>query len=137
MTRNNNGGGDRDALRADIQQTRAELGETVEALAAKADVKARLKDSAAQAKEDVKARLKGTATHTKDLVRGQAGQLKGTAAHTKDAAREQAEYSASTVRESVQDAGRVARRYPVAWAAIGAGALAVLVVVLVVRGRRR
>jgi ElaB/YqjD/DUF883 family membrane-anchored ribosome-binding protein len=39
-----------DELRADIAQTRAELGETVQALAAKADVKARLHESADEAK---------------------------------------------------------------------------------------
>ena len=43
-----------DALRAEIQQTRAELGETVQALAAKADVKARVKESAAQTAAQVK-----------------------------------------------------------------------------------
>ncbi|GAA2653981.1 DUF3618 domain-containing protein [Paractinoplanes durhamensis] len=37
-------------LRADIKQTRAELGETVQALAAKADVKARAKDQVEIAK---------------------------------------------------------------------------------------
>jgi len=40
------GTGDRDALRAQIRQTRAELGETVQALAERADVKARIRTSA-------------------------------------------------------------------------------------------
>ncbi|MEU4240331.1 DUF3618 domain-containing protein [Actinoplanes sp. NPDC026619] len=39
-----------DELRAEIKQTRAELGETVQALAAKADVKARAKDQVEIAK---------------------------------------------------------------------------------------
>jgi hypothetical protein len=99
----NNGGGDREALRAGIRQTRAELGETVQALAGKVDVKAR---------------LKGSAAHTKDVVRGQAGQ------------------TAATVRHSVVDAGAAARRHAVPWVAIAAGAAAVLVVVVVIRGRR-
>ena len=43
-----------DALRAEIKQTRAELGETVQALAAKADVKARMKESAAHTAAQVK-----------------------------------------------------------------------------------
>jgi cobalamin biosynthesis Mg chelatase CobN len=38
-------------LRAGIKQTRAELGETVQALAAKADVKARARDQVEQVKE--------------------------------------------------------------------------------------
>lgn len=54
-----NGFGNREALRAEIRQTRAELGETVQALAAKADVKAR---------------IKGSAAHTRDRVRNRAGQ---------------------------------------------------------------
>jgi hypothetical protein len=43
-----------EALRAEIKQTRAELGETVQALAAKADVKARVKESAAHTAAQVK-----------------------------------------------------------------------------------
>lgn len=39
-----------DELRAEIKQTRADLGETVQALAAKADVKARAKDQVEIAK---------------------------------------------------------------------------------------
>jgi uncharacterized protein DUF3618 len=39
-----------DELRAEIKQTRADLGETVQALAAKADVKARAKDQVEVAK---------------------------------------------------------------------------------------
>jgi hypothetical protein len=40
-------------LRQEIEQTRAELGETVEALAAKADVKGRAQDAVEDAKERV------------------------------------------------------------------------------------
>jgi len=40
-----------DELRAEIKQTRAELGETVQALAAKADVKARALDQVEVAKQ--------------------------------------------------------------------------------------
>jgi len=42
---------DVEALRAEIKQTRAELGETVQALAAKADVKARAKEQVEVARE--------------------------------------------------------------------------------------
>ncbi|SEG75339.1 MYXO-CTERM domain-containing protein [Thermomonospora echinospora] len=42
-------------LRTDIERTRAELGETVEALASKADVKTRAKDKAGQFKENITA----------------------------------------------------------------------------------
>jgi hypothetical protein len=43
-----------DELRAEIQQTRTELGETVQALAAKADVKARALDQVEHAKHRVR-----------------------------------------------------------------------------------
>ena len=42
-----------DDLQTDIEQTRKELGETVEALSAKMDVKQRTKDKAAETKEAV------------------------------------------------------------------------------------
>jgi hypothetical protein len=42
---------DIDELRTDIDQTRKELGETVEALTAKADVKERTKEKAAEARD--------------------------------------------------------------------------------------
>jgi ElaB/YqjD/DUF883 family membrane-anchored ribosome-binding protein len=49
-----NGTANVDALRDEIRQTRAELGETVQALAAKADVKARMRESAAQTAAQVR-----------------------------------------------------------------------------------
>jgi hypothetical protein len=45
---------DPSVLRAEIAQTRAELGDTVEALAAKIDVKARMEDAARDAKQRVR-----------------------------------------------------------------------------------
>jgi len=67
---------DADALRAEIQVTREELGQTAEALAAKTDVKARAKDAVDEAKaqamarakdavDDVKVRAKQTAQDVK------------------------------------------------------------------------
>lgn len=46
-------GADIDELQADIEQTRNELGETVEAVTAKMDVKERTKEKAAEAKDRV------------------------------------------------------------------------------------
>ncbi|MFD0820688.1 DUF3618 domain-containing protein, partial [Micromonospora zhanjiangensis] len=88
MGSGNNGQGDPEALRQNIRRTRAELGETVQALAGKADVKARIKDSAAQAS----ARVRSRAAEKTALVREQAGQT----------------------AELVRDAGRG----PVPWAAL-------------------
>ena len=43
-----------DEIRADIEQTRAEVGDTVEALAAKTDVKARAQERVEEVKENVR-----------------------------------------------------------------------------------
>ncbi|MGI5149066.1 DUF3618 domain-containing protein [Plantactinospora sp. CA-294935] len=67
MTRSN-GFGNPEALRAEIRQTRAELGETVQALAAKADVKARIKGSAAQTRDRVKQRAGQTTANVRSSV---------------------------------------------------------------------
>ncbi|GAA3762818.1 hypothetical protein GCM10022225_55580 [Plantactinospora mayteni] len=67
MTRSN-GFGNPEALRAEIRQTRAELGETVQALAARADVKARLRGSAAQTRNRVKQRAGQTGANVRSSV---------------------------------------------------------------------
>ncbi|MEU6843422.1 DUF3618 domain-containing protein [Streptomyces sp. NPDC046716] len=55
-------------LREQVERTRAELGDTVEALAAKADVKARAKDRAAQVKEQATATADALRAQTSDTV---------------------------------------------------------------------
>ncbi|MCO1599634.1 DUF3618 domain-containing protein [Micromonospora sp. RHAY321] len=121
-----NGSGDTEALREEIRRTRVELGETMEALAAKADVKARLKESAGQAKE----RVREQAAQTVARVRGQAAARAG-------AARAQAQEKGELVRAQAHEKGELVRRNPVPWAAIAAGAVATVVVLMIVRGRRR
>ncbi|MEU7803728.1 DUF3618 domain-containing protein [Micromonospora arborensis] len=121
-----NGTGDTEALREEIRRTRVELGETMEALAAKADVKARLKESAGQAKE----RMREQAAQTVARVRGQAVRGAGMA-------RAQAYEKGGLVRAQAHDRGELMRRNPVPWAAIAAGAVATVVVLMIVRGRRR
>ncbi|MEV4496827.1 DUF3618 domain-containing protein [Micromonospora arborensis] len=121
-----NGTGDTEALREEIRRTRVELGETMEALAAKADVKARLKESAGQAKE----RMREQAAQTVARVRGQAARGAGMA-------RAQAYEKGGLVRAQAHDRGELMRRNPLPWAAIAAGAVATVVVLMIVRGRRR
>jgi hypothetical protein len=101
-----NGGGDTEALRREIARTRAELGETVQALAAKADVKARAREQVEQ---------------TKDRVRERVAQFAGTAR--------------SSARTSAHDAGVAARRNPVPLGALLGAAAALVVVLIVIRGR--
>jgi hypothetical protein len=66
---------EQEALTEEIQRTREELGETVEALAAKVDVKARAQRRAAE----VKGNLLGKARDAKDKVTAQAGERRGEA----------------------------------------------------------
>lgn len=63
---------DTDALRAEIEQTRAELGDTAAALAAKADVKSRMKESAGRASQ----RVRDTADRTLGQATDVAGRLR-------------------------------------------------------------
>ncbi len=51
-------------IQADIERTRQDLGETVEALTAKADIKGRAQETAAHAREAVAEQ----AAHTKDVI---------------------------------------------------------------------
>jgi len=59
---------DIEAIQRDIEATRAELGETVEALTAKLDVKARAKDKASEATDAVKDRASETVEFIKDAA---------------------------------------------------------------------
>ncbi|MDT4989261.1 MAG: hypothetical protein QOI74_3355 [Micromonosporaceae bacterium] len=103
--------GDAPDLRADIEQTRAALGETVQALAAKVDVKARLQETA----DDARARVR-------DGLRTAAVQARSAAA---DAPRR--------TRQLAIRAGAAARDNPVPLAVV-AGSVAALA--LFVRWRR-
>ncbi len=57
------------ALRQEIAQTRAELGETVEALAARADVKARAQEKVDEAKERMRVKAQEVRKSAEELVR--------------------------------------------------------------------
>ena len=101
-------------LRADIEQTRAELGETVQALAAKADVKARAKEQVEYTKQRVR-----------DQVAVATGRVKETAT----------QYG-HTVAEQAQDTGERVKRNPVPIAAVAAAAVALVAILVVIRRRR-
>jgi hypothetical protein len=60
---------DTEAIRADIAATRAELGDTVEALAAKTDVKARAKESVAAVEERAADAARTAVVQVKETVR--------------------------------------------------------------------
>jgi hypothetical protein len=63
-------GQDPDAIRQDIEQTRAEMSETVEAIGYKADVPSRAKDAVSDKVENMKSKVSGTATRAKEAVVG-------------------------------------------------------------------
>jgi hypothetical protein len=76
--------GDQDTedVRQDIRQTRQELGETVHALAQKADVKSRAGEAAATAKGragQMAGTAKGKATEMTETAKGKAAEMTGTA----------------------------------------------------------
>ena len=86
---------DPEQIREEIEETRRELGDTVEALAAKADVKTRMHDKVESTKESV--------AHKKDELLGKAR-----------------EASPDTVSAGASQATQKARQNPIPVAAIGA-----------------
>ena len=108
---------DADALRAEIKQTRAELGETVQALAAKADVKARAKEQVEQTKQKVKAQATAGASQS-GADRGGAGRSGRAGRRDPDRARE------APVSSKVQ---KIAYKPVGLLLSIGAGAVAGLI----------
>jgi hypothetical protein len=110
------------ALRQEIARTRAELGATVEALAAKADVKARAHDAVAEAKTRAKTRVYGAVADARTRMQGAAVGARSRAGRT--------------VGLTSGRARHLAVNYP---HLVAAGALAgamVLVTTLLVRRRR-
>ena len=65
-------GQDPDAIRQDIEQTRAEMSDTVEAVGYKADVPSRAKDAVSDKVENMKSKVSDTATRAKEAVVGTA-----------------------------------------------------------------
>jgi uncharacterized protein YjbJ (UPF0337 family) len=103
-------------LRAEIEQTRADLGETVQELAAKTDVKARAKQAVGDATGQVRQKLSGAKQQAANVVTTRASTAKQQLAE-------------SNLPEPI--------RRPLPLAAIGAAAVAVIVAVIVAVRRRR
>jgi hypothetical protein len=120
-----NGKPDLVALRAEIRQTRAALGDTVQALAARADVKARAREQVSQTRQ----RLLGQAVSATGRLREVAGQA---TASVKDVAGQ----TAAASGEVAHDAALRVRGNRIPPALIVAGLAAVVGVILIVRGRR-
>ena len=63
-------GQDPDAIRQDIEQTRSEMSETVEAVGYKADVPSRAKEAVSDKVDSVKSAVTGTAAQAREAVTG-------------------------------------------------------------------
>jgi hypothetical protein len=116
-------------LRAEIQQTRADLGETVQALAAKADVKARAKDQVEQTKLRVKAQAADAAGRVRDVAATATGKVRAATAQATD------QISDTDPREVAAEVR--ARTGQVPLTLVFAGVMALAGIILIVRGRRR
>jgi len=124
---------DVEKLRAEIRQTRAELGETVQALAAKADVKARAKAEVEQTKQ----RIRVQAAEATEKVREAAHVATDKMRHATAAARGSADTVHASEAADGVGIGEQVRRAPIPLTAVLIAAAALIGVILVVRGRRR
>ena len=89
---------DLEQLQAEIEQTREHLGDTVDQLAAKADVKAQAQAKAA----DLTQRAKDTAGQARQHAADTVGQVRQQAADTATQARQRAAAAAATGQEQLQ-----------------------------------
>jgi ElaB/YqjD/DUF883 family membrane-anchored ribosome-binding protein len=92
-------GQDPDAIRQDIEQTRAEMSETVGAVGYKADVPSRAKEAVSDKVENVRSKVSDTATRAKEAVVGAADRV-GDAAPSGGQVKQQARRTAGLAREN-------------------------------------
>jgi hypothetical protein len=92
-------GQDPDAIRQDIEQTRAEMSDTVEAIGYKADVPSRAKEAVSDKVENVKAKVTGTATRAKEAVTGASDRV-GDRTPSRGEVKQQARRAAGMAREN-------------------------------------
>jgi L-lactate utilization protein LutB len=124
---------DADALRAEIKQTRAELGETVQALAAKADVKARAKEQVEQTKQRMLAQVGEATGKVREAALAAGDRVRVAASQAADKTGQVADKATEPVDGS--DVVVAGRRLPIEL--LVAGAAALVGIILVVRGSRR
>jgi hypothetical protein len=119
------GASDVEEIRADIDRTRAELGDSVEALAGKANVKAR----AGQAARTAATRAQDKLTAGRRLVRQRAGTLASTTGGAAQRVR-------TAAPQRVRQVGETVRRRPVPIARAGAGVAAAVATAALIARRR-
>jgi hypothetical protein len=119
---------EQEALAGEIERTREELGETVEALAAKADVKGRAQRRAAKVRDD----MRGKARAVTGTMAKQARELRDEAAAKAARAGNAAQGASAPVASRAATAGRAVRDATPAPVQRSVGQA-----VLIVRGHRR
>jgi hypothetical protein len=92
-------GQDPDAIRQDIDQTRSEMSETVEAVGYKADVPSRAKDAVSDKVENMKSKVTDTATRAKEAVVGTASRA-GDTTPSRGQVKQQARRAAGMAKEN-------------------------------------
>ncbi|MFI6511120.1 DUF3618 domain-containing protein [Streptosporangium sp. NPDC050855] len=133
-------GNDAESVRRDIEEARRELGDTVEALVHKTDVKARLQETASQKVDDLRKVGAATASSATEMV----GRVRAAAPEMVGRVREAAPEVVGRVKEvspvDIKDAaGRVtteAGKRPVATAAVMA-AIALVLFRILRRGKKK
>ncbi|MBU2666645.1 DUF3618 domain-containing protein [Actinoplanes bogorensis] len=114
-------------LRAKTQRDRAELGETVQALAAKADVKARAKEQVEQTRQRVRAQAVEATERVREAAAAAAGAVSGKAHEVADQ---------TTIKVNGNTRDQI-RNSPVPISLVFAGVVAAVGIILILRGRRR
>jgi hypothetical protein len=117
-------GQDPDAIRQDIEQSRTEMSETVEAVGYKADVPSRAKEAVSDKVENMKSKVSDTATRAKEAVVGTASKagdsVSGAASRVGDATP-----SGGEVKQKTRQVAGLAKENPLGLA-IGAVAVGFL-----------
>jgi ElaB/YqjD/DUF883 family membrane-anchored ribosome-binding protein len=117
-------GQDPDAIREDIEQTRSDMSETVEAIGYKADVPSRTKDKVSETVDSVKNKVSDTATRAKEAVVGTASRAGDAMSETTSRVGE-ATPSGGQVKQQAKRAVGLAQENPLGLA-VGAVALGFL-----------
>jgi ElaB/YqjD/DUF883 family membrane-anchored ribosome-binding protein len=117
-------GQDPDAIRQDIEQTRAEMSETVGAVGYKADVPSRAKEAVSEKVDNVKNKVSDTATRAREAVAGTASRAGDTVSDTTSRVGD-ATPSGGQVKQQAKRAVGLAQENPLGLA-IGAAAIGFL-----------
>jgi hypothetical protein len=117
-------GQDPDAIRQDIEQTRAEMSETVEAIGYKADVPSRAKEKVSEKVDAAQSKVSEATTRAKEAVTGTASRAGDTVGDTASRVGE-ATPSGDQVRGTARRAAGLAQENPLGLA-LGAAAIGFL-----------